>query len=100
MRVVDIREDEASAVEWIRSDDHPCDMMIIDLFLKEGSGLEVLRHARSLRPASRLVILTNYATPDMRRRAGQLGADRVFDKSAEVDELIAYCDSLAQAAAK
>jgi hypothetical protein len=27
----------------------------------------------------------------MRRRCQELGADRVFDKSSELDELIAYC---------
>lgn len=98
MRVVGICEDERSAVDWISQDANQCDLMIIDVFLKRGSGLEVLRRARLLRPGCRLVVLTNYATPDMRRRAGQLGADRVFDKSAELDELLAYCESLAQAA--
>ena len=94
MRVVGTCEDESSAVAWISRDDHRCDLMIIDVFLKSGSGLEVLRRARLLRPESRLVVLTNYATPDMRRRAAQLGADRVFDKSAELDELLAYCETL------
>lgn len=94
MRVVGTCEDEASAVAWISEDAHRCDLMIIDVFLKSGSGLEVLRRARLLRPDSHLVVLTNYATPDMRKRAQQLGADRVFDKSAELDELLAYCETL------
>lgn len=98
MRVVGIREDESSAVAWIGQSDHQCDLMIIDVFLKSGSGLEVLRRARLLRPDSRLVVLTNYATPDMRKRAQQLGADRVFDKSAELDELLAYCEGLSKPA--
>lgn len=95
MRVIGTSEDESSAVSWISDDAHHCDLMIIDVFLKSGSGLEVLRRARLLRPDSHLVVLTNYATPDMRKRAQQLGADRVFDKSAELDELLAYCESLA-----
>lgn len=94
MRVVGTCEDENSAVSWISEVAHHCDLMIIDVFLKSGSGLEVLRRARLLRPDCRLVVLTNYATPDMRKRAQQLGADRVFDKSAELDELLAYCESL------
>jgi DNA-binding NarL/FixJ family response regulator len=40
------------------------------------------------------VVLTNFATPDMRRRCLQLGADRVFDKSAELEELLIYCESM------
>jgi hypothetical protein len=42
------------------------------------------------------VVLTNYATHDMRQTCRSLGADRVFDKSSEVDELIAYCLRVAQ----
>ncbi len=94
VRMVGTAEDEASAVEWLRGD-APCDLMIIDIFLKSGTGLEVLRRARLWRPSIKLVVLTNYATPDMRRRCLQLGADRVFDKSAELEELLAYCESLA-----
>ncbi|MFO1336889.1 MAG: response regulator transcription factor [Burkholderiaceae bacterium] len=94
VRMVGTAEDEASAVDWLRGDAH-CDLMIIDIFLKSGTGLEVLRRARLWRPEAKLVVLTNYATPDMRRRCLQLGADRVFDKSAELEELLAYCESLA-----
>lgn len=94
LQVVGTSEDESTAVAWISRDEHRVDLMIIDVFLKSGSGLEVLRRARLLRPETRMVVLTNYATPDMRRRAAQLGADRVFDKSAELDELLAYCEGL------
>lgn len=94
LTVVGISEDEQAAVSWISEDTHRCDLMLIDLFLRAGSGLEVLRRARQMRPACNLVVLTNYATPEMRRRAGQLGADRVFDKSSELDELLAYCETL------
>jgi DNA-binding NarL/FixJ family response regulator len=69
--------------------------MIIDIFLKSGTGLEVLRHAGQLMPDTRLVMLTNYATAEMRQRCQALGADRVFDKSGELDELLAYCAAMA-----
>ena len=93
--VVGFADDEAGALKWMRGDGADCDLMIIDIFLRAGSGLEVLRSARLLRPAARLVVLTNFATPDMRRRCLQLGADRVFDKSAELDELLHYCEAMA-----
>ena len=73
----------------------PTDLVIIDIFLKRGSGLGVLRAASDLgRPIS-LVVLSNYATPDMRRKCLELGASRVFDKSNEIDALILYCARLA-----
>lgn len=93
LSVVGFAEDEASAVEWLRAG-HECELMIIDIFLRSGTGLEVLRQARALRPSARLVVLTNYATPEMRRRCIDLGADRVFDKSAELEDLLAYCEDL------
>ncbi|MFZ5547580.1 MAG: response regulator [Pseudomonadota bacterium] len=93
--VVGTAEDEAGAVDWMRNSTAECDLMIIDIFLRSGTGLEVLRSARLLRPRARLVVLTNFATADMRRRCLQLGADRVFDKSAELDELLLYCEAMA-----
>lgn len=93
--VVGTAEDEAGAVDWMRNSTAECDLMIIDIFLRSGTGLEVLRSARLLRPQARLVVLTNFATADMRRRCLQLGADRVFDKSAELDELLLYCEAMA-----
>ncbi|OYV00440.1 MAG: hypothetical protein CFE45_09090 [Burkholderiales bacterium PBB5] len=94
LQVVGTAEDELGAVQWMRSPGASCDLMVIDIFLKTGTGLEVLRLARQQLPQARLVVLTNYATPDMRRRCSQLGADQVFDKSAELEELLAYCGTL------
>jgi DNA-binding NarL/FixJ family response regulator len=55
----------------------------------------VLRAMHGLPPTIKLVVLTNYASPDMRRKCLELGADRVFDKSDEIDALIQYCKRLA-----
>ena len=37
------------------------------------------------------MVLSNYATPDVRMRCAQLGVDAVFDKSNEIDALVDYC---------
>ncbi|MDN3920490.1 response regulator transcription factor [Roseateles violae] len=92
--VVGSAEDEFGALHWLKSSGQACDLMIIDIFLKSGTGLEVLASAKALRPELKLVVLTNYATAEMRRRCLLLGADRVFDKSAELEELLAYCDTI------
>ncbi|MDH4390570.1 MAG: response regulator transcription factor [Aquabacterium sp.] len=99
LQVVGTAEDERTAVAWMQSPGAHCDLMMIDIFLKAGTGLEVLRQAPALLPGAQLVVLTNYATPDMRRRCAQLGAHRVFDKSAELEELLAFCARLAADAA-
>lgn len=95
VEVVGTAEDERSAVDWLASVSPACDLVIVDIFLKGGSGLGVLRAAHALHRPMTLIVLSNYATPDMRRKCEALGASRVFDKSNEIDALIEYCEELA-----
>lgn len=97
-KVVGTAVDEATAVSWLSDLDHPVDLVIVDIFLQSGSGLGVLRAAQAMPQRYRLVVLSNYATPVMRRNCLALGADRVFDKSNEIEVLIEYCVSLAAGA--
>ncbi len=93
IEVVGTAEDEPSAVSWLARPENRCDLLVVDIFLKSGSGLGVLKAASG--SPTKLVVLSNYATPDMRRKCLELGADRVFDKSNEIDALILYCCRLA-----
>jgi DNA-binding NarL/FixJ family response regulator len=93
-QVVGTAADEATAVAWLSQRGHNCDLVIIDIFLKAGSGVGVLREARRLGLSAKRVMLTNYAAADLRRTCADLGADRVFDKSTDVEALIAYCTGL------
>ncbi len=95
VKVIGAVADEGAALEWMARAPAACDLMIIDIFLKSGSGLGVLRAAAQAGLHAKRVVLTNYATSDMRRRCKELGADRVFDKSHEIDDLVAYCGQLA-----
>ena len=95
VRVVGTAEDEATALRWLVEPGRAVDLVIVDLFLRSGSGLGVLRAAQALQPRYRLVVLSNFATPDMRHKCLALGADRVFDKSTEIDALMSYCERLA-----
>jgi two-component system OmpR family response regulator len=72
-----------------------CDLVIVDIVLKQGTGLGVLAEPAVRRPGRHFVVLSNHATPDIAQRALQLGADRVFDKSREIDALIDYCRQMA-----
>ncbi len=96
VHVVGTAADEGVAIDWLRQDGAPCDLVIVDIFLRSGSGLGVIAAARRRRPDAALVVLSNYATDEMRARCLAAGADRVFDKSHEIDLLIAFCIALAR----
>ncbi|MDQ2778972.1 MAG: response regulator [Pseudomonadota bacterium] len=70
------------------------DLVIIDLFLRSGSGLGVLRRLRDAGSTSRRIVLTNYASDEIREKCFALGAEKVFDKSTDLEELIDYCAGL------
>jgi DNA-binding NarL/FixJ family response regulator len=92
--VVDSADDESTAVQWLSDSGNDADLVIVDLFLKGGSGLGVLRAVQDLPQQRRMVVLTNYATEAIRKKCLGLGADRVFDKSGEIDALIRYCNEI------
>ena len=89
-------ETEKEARSWIADHRGGWDLLIVDLFLKQGSGLGVLEACHDRSREQRVVVLSNYATADMRRRCAQLGADAVFDKSNEIDALVDYCLALGE----
>ena len=84
-------ETEYEGKKWLAQNDDYWDLAIVDLFLKEGSGLKILEACRYRRPTQKMVVLSNHATNDVRWRCAQLGADAVFDKSTEIDALLDYC---------
>ncbi|MDM0088499.1 MULTISPECIES: response regulator [unclassified Variovorax] len=84
-------ETEAEARAWLAANKDVWDLIIIDLFLKQGSGLGVLQACAAREPRQQVVVLSNYATQDIRKRCAQLGADAVFDKSNEIEALLDFC---------
>ncbi len=98
VQVVGTAEDEQSAVHWIQDASNRFDLVIVDIQLRTGSGIGVIQAAENIEQRHKLVVLSNYATADIQRKCLSLGADRVFDKSNEIEALIAYCNALASGA--
>ena len=88
---VGVASSEAAGMQWLAEHGGQWDVAIIDLFLKHGSGLGILEACRDRDPGQKIVVLSNHATPDMRKRCSQLGADAVFDKATEIDDLVDFC---------
>jgi two-component system OmpR family response regulator len=82
--------EERRAAEWLDANESSWDLLVLDLFLNQGNGLNLLRHWRSQCEAKKIVVLTNYATVDIRKHCMTLGADAVFDKSTELEEFVRY----------
>jgi len=91
VEAVGIAETEDDGKDWLTSHPAQWDLAIVDLFLRQGSGLGVLAACRNRTAGQKMVVLSNYATPDVRMRCAQLGVDAVFDKSNEIDALVDYC---------
>jgi len=89
IQVADIADSAPGAMQSIDRDDF--DVLIVDVELKKGSGLEVIRHARSHYAADRqplIIVLTNYALPAVEIRCRQAGADHFLDKMRQFAELL------------
>ena len=87
---------ERDAQAWLATHGTEWDLLVVDLFLKQGSGLGVLEALQQRGRTQHVIVLSNYATPDMRSRCAELGADAVFDKSNELDALVDYCLALGE----
>ena len=73
------------------------DLVVIDISLDSGTGFDVLRvlQERNLVPAAVKVVLTNHANDEYEALSLRLGANRFFDKSAEISQVLALINALA-----
>lgn len=93
LQIVEIAETQSDAKQAVAL--HPdWELIVIDLFLREGSGLGVLRECKERRSNQVALVLTNYPTDEMRRRCFELGADGLYDKSLELDAFVERCAAL------
>ena len=78
-------EDAVRSISELRPD-----IVITDIQLKEGSGIDVVRKVRASPyvPRPRIFVLTNYAFPEYKRQCSVAGADEFFDKSSEYDRFL------------
>lgn len=90
IEVVSFSNGALESNRWLQANRDAWDLAVVDLFLAEGNGLAVLGAIRERSPLQRVVVLSNYATPNLRARCAALGADAVFDKSTELDAFLDY----------
>jgi len=78
--------------------DSNADVVIVDMRLPDGDGLEVLRAAKRMRPPPAVIVLTNYAYDQLRSTCLEAGADEFLDKRTEFERLPAIVTELGRRA--
>lgn len=93
IEVIGFAESESDALKQLRSIDW--DVAIVDIGLREGSGLAVLSALKNddCSYGPRLVF-TGSPSKALKARTMALGAEGFFDKSRELDQLVNYIQGL------
>lgn len=90
--IVNVVDNEAQASKWLLQNPDGWDLAVIDLFLREGHGFNVLRTCRLRQKHQRAVMFSNYSRYPAPQRAMEEGADEFFDKVQGMDQLVAYVE--------
>jgi DNA-binding NtrC family response regulator len=79
--------DAASAVQAVTAAAVPFDVVLLDFRLPDSNDLALLSCLRRLAPATRIIVMTAYGTPEILQKAMDLGAYRVITKPFEMNDV-------------
>ena len=63
------------------------DVVVTDVQLAQGTGLDVIRLVRETAPAVAFIVFSSHSEPEYRKRYLAAGARRFLDKSSEFEQL-------------
>jgi DNA-binding NarL/FixJ family response regulator len=81
IEVVGERETVAGTIEAV--DQIQPDVVILDINMPDGSGIDALKYIKRSAPQTEVIMLTNHANPFYQRACIRAGARYFFDKSTE-----------------
>ena len=64
------------------------DVVLLDIHLLNGSGIDVLQNLKKIKPGPAVIILTDYPYPEYRQLCLDAGADFFFVKSSEFEQVV------------
>lgn len=71
------------------------DVVVLDLQMPGGTGIDVLEVIKRERPETKVIILTNYPLPQFRKKSQEAGAEWFFDKTEEAGKVEAVVREMA-----
>jgi DNA-binding NarL/FixJ family response regulator len=83
--IIGEEQDELEAIECIRK--LKPDAVILDIRLRRGRGINVMREIKKDEPSPAVIILTNYPNNFYRMKCLNAGADFFLDKSTEFEQI-------------
>jgi len=72
------------------------DVVVLDLQMPGGTGIDVLEAIKRERPSTIVVILTNYPLPQLRKKSQESGAEYFFDKTQEIAKVAEVLKEMVQ----
>ena len=63
------------------------EVLILDIRIHGGSGIDVLREVKKKEPSPKVIMLTNYPYSQYKKKCFEEGADYFLDKSTEFAEI-------------
>ena len=102
LELAGVAESEKGALDWLGS--HRCDVLILDLELRQGNGLGVLKALAADEPEPPAakpvkIVYSNHVGANIRRLAAQFGASYFFDKTLDTPKLRVLLEHLSVPAA-
>lgn len=91
LQLEDVEVSESGDVRSARAlvRDQCPEVVVLDLELPDGNGLNLIAAIKQHCPHTMVAILTNHTTPRIREQGIARGADFFFDKSTDIDSMVA-----------
>ncbi len=70
------------------------DLIILDIRMPGGTGMDILGNIKKFNPKIKIIILTNYHFPQYKEKCLSTGADYFFNKSGEYEKVIEVIEEL------
>lgn len=69
------------------------DIVLLDIYLKDKSGLELLEFIKRNHPAIKAIMLTNQSSDNYKNLCEKIGSDHFIDKSSEFENITGIIES-------